>query len=251
MAALLQEITAYLDAALRPSEIPDDPNAVNGLQVEACREVARIACAVDASEPALEEAVQGGAQLLLVHHGLFWSGLKPLVGPIARKLSTCFARGLSVYSSHLPLDLHPELGNNAGIVRALGLEVDRGFGRFQGIEIGFSARCDLSLAELVRKVESALGPVRCFGRGPERIRGVGVVSGGAGSLVGAAAKAGLGALLTGEGAHYTAIEAEERGVHLLLAGHYRTETFGVKALGADLERRFGTSWFFVGRDTGL
>lgn len=251
MAASLQEMASFLDETLRPSEIPDEPNAVNGLQVEACREVARVACAVDASEQAIEEAVQRGAQLLLVHHGLFWSGLRPLVGPMARKLSTCFTRGLSVYSAHLPLDLHPGLGNNAALLRALGLEVERGFGRFQGVEIGFSARCDLSLAELVSKVESALGPVRCFGRGPERIRRLGVVSGGAGNLVGAAAKAGLDALLTGEGAHYTAVEAEERGIHLLFAGHYRTEMLGVKALGAKLETRFGTPWFFVGRDTGL
>lgn len=251
MAASLPEIAAFLDETLRTAEIPDDPNAVNGLQIAASRDVARVACAVDASEAALEESVQQGAQLLVVHHGLFWSGLKPLVGPIARKLQTCFTRGLSVYSAHLPLDLHPELGNNASLVRALGLEVERPFGRFQGVDVGFSARCNLALAELAQKIESALGPVRCFGRGPERIRRLGVVSGGAGNLAAAAAKAGLDALLTGEGAHYTALEAEERGIHLLLAGHYRTETLGVKALGALLERRFGTPWSFVGRDTGL
>ncbi len=251
MATALLEIVSFLDGTLRPSEIPDDPNAVNGLQVEAGTEVARVACAVDASELAVEEAARRGAQLLVVHHGLFWSGLRPLVGPLARKLATCFSRGLSVYSAHLPLDLHPELGNNAGLLRALGLVAEGGFGRFQGIEIGFTARCDLSLDELLGKVTSAVGPVRAFGRGPERVRRLAVVSGGAGNLIGAAAKAGLDALLTGEGAHYTAIEAEERGVHLLLAGHYRTETLGVKALGEALQRRFGVDSFFVGRDTGL
>jgi dinuclear metal center YbgI/SA1388 family protein len=251
MAASLREVASYLDRTLRIAEIPDDPNAVNGLQVEAGANIVRAACAVDASEAAIEEAARRGAQLLVVHHGLFWSGLKPLVGPLAHKLATCFQRGLSVYSAHLPLDLHPELGNNAGILRALGLAAEAGFGRYQGVDVGFTARCDLSLAELVQRVEATLGPVRAFGRGPERIARLAVVSGGAGNMVGAAAREGLDALLTGEGAHYTAIDAEERGLHLLFAGHYRTETFGVKALGARLEHLFGLEFVFFGRDTGL
>ena len=248
----LKEITRYLDEELKLSEIPDDPNAVNGLQLDAgTKDVVRVACAVDAGESSLEAACQLDADLLVVHHGLLWGGNRPFVGPHGRKLKRCFDAGLSVYSAHLPLDVHPELGNNAGLAKALGLTADGTFGRFQSIEVGLTASCDLSLAELSAKIRSAVGEHRIAGSGPDRIRRLGLCSGGAGSYTSAAARAGLDALLTGEGAHHTAIEAEERGIHLILAGHYRTETFGVKALGERLAAQFGVSWSFVGHDTGL
>ncbi len=248
----LKEITRYLDEELRLGEVPDEANAVNGLQLDAgAGEVAKVACAVDAGEATVEAACKLGADLLVVHHGLLWGGNRPLVGPHARKLKRCFESGMSVYSAHLPLDVHPELGNNAGLVRALGLTADGTFGRYETIELGLTASCDLSLAELSAKIRAAVGEHRVCGAGPDRIRRLGVCSGGAGSYTSAAARAGLDALLTGEGAHHTALEAEERGIHLILAGHYRTETFGVKALGERLASRFGVSWSFVEHDTGL
>lgn len=250
--ATLHEITRFLNDELRLREIPDDPNAVNGLQLDSGRkDIQHIACAVDAAEASIEAACQLGAQLLVVHHGLLWGGNRPLVGPHARKLGRCFAAGLSVYSAHLPLDVHPVLGNNAGIVRALGLEADGTFGKYNGLEIGLTVTCDLDLQGLSARIRGAIGEHRLKGGGPSRIRRLGVVSGGGGSLGSAAAQAGLDAFLTGEGAHYTAIEAEERGLHLILAGHYRTETFGVKALGALLHQRFGVDWSFIEHDTGL
>ncbi|MBI5545008.1 MAG: Nif3-like dinuclear metal center hexameric protein [Deltaproteobacteria bacterium] len=251
MTTSLHEITRFLDEHLRVRDIPDEPNALNGLQVEATQEVGRIACAVDATESSIEEACRLRADLLLVHHGLFWSGHRPIVGPHARKIGRCFGSGLSVYSAHLPLDVHPEHGNNAGLVKALGLTADGTFGRYQDLDIGLTAACDWTSAQLLEKVRAAVGPCKLAGRGPDRIRRVGVVSGGGGSFASGAARAGLDALLTGEGAHHTALEAEERGVHLLLAGHYRTETFGVKALGELLAGRFGLPWSFVEHDTGL
>jgi len=248
----LQEITRFLNDELRPGEIPDDPNAVNGLQLDSGRQdVQRLACAVDASKASIEAACRLGAQLLLVHHGLLWGGNRPLSGPHGRKLARCFTAGLSVYSAHLPLDVHPIHGNNAGLVRALGLKPDGTFGKYQGIEIGLTASCDLELDELSRRIRDAVGEHRLAGAGPKRIRRLGVISGGGGSYVSAASRAGLDALLTGEGAHYTAIDAEERGLHLILAGHYRTETFGVKALGALLQQKLGVDWSFVEHDTGL
>jgi dinuclear metal center YbgI/SA1388 family protein len=251
MSTSLTEIARFLDAHLRVSEIPDEPNALNGLQLEAKPEVTRLACAVDAGEPSIEEACRLGADLLVVHHGLLWGGNRPFVGPHARKLKRCFESGLSVYSAHQPLDVHPEHGNNALIVHALGLEADGTFGKHQGIEIGLTASCDLSLADLVQRVEGAMGGCRVAGAGPKRIRRLGVVSGSGGSLAGSAARAGLDALLTGEGPHHAALDAEERGLWLILAGHYRTETFGVKALGELLAGKFGMMWSFLDHDTGL
>lgn len=248
----LHEITRYLDEELKLGEIPDEPNAVNGLQLDAgTKDVRRVACAVDAGESSLEAAVNLDADLLLVHHGLLWGGNRPLVGPHGRKLKRCFDAGMSVYSAHLPLDVHPGLGNNAGLARALGVTVDGTFGKFQTIEVGLTTTCDLSLAELSAKIRAAVGEHRIAGHGPDRIRRLGICSGGAGSYASAAARAGMDALLTGEGAHHTALEAEERGIHLILAGHYRTETFGVKALGERLAQKFGVAWSFLEHDTGL
>jgi dinuclear metal center YbgI/SA1388 family protein len=251
MSTSLFEIARFLDTTLKVSEIPDDPSALNGLQLEAKPEVGRIACAVDAGEPSIEEACRLGADLLVVHHGLLWGGNRPFVGPHARKLKRCFSAGLSIYSAHLPLDVHPDLGNNALIAHALGLSVDGTFGRHQGVEIGLTASCDLSVADLVQRVEGAMGECRVAGAGPRRIQRLGIVSGSGGSLAASAARAGLDALLTGEGPHHAALDAEERGLCLLLAGHYRTETFGVKALGELLAGKFGLSWSFVEHDTGL
>jgi dinuclear metal center YbgI/SA1388 family protein len=247
----LTEITRFLDTYLRIAEVPDDANAINGLQVEACAQVSRVACAVDAAEPAIEAAIERGAQLLLVHHGMLWGGNRPIVGPHARKLRRCFEAGLSIYSAHLPLDLHPASGNNACLMRALGLEPDGTFGKYQGVEVGLTASCDLTVGELRARLAPAVGEVSLQGRGPERIRRLAVVSGGGGGYAAKAARAGLDALVTGEGAHHQALDAEEHGVHLLLAGHYRTETFGVKALGKLLEEQFALECSFVEHDTGL
>jgi len=254
MAPTLATLVRHLDEYLRIRDIPDDTNAVNGLQLEASgpdAAVEKIALAVDAAEFSVQRATELGAQLLLVHHGLLWSGLQPMRGPHARKLGRCFRHGLSVYAAHLPLDVHPEVGNNAELMRALGLVADGTFGKHAGIDIGLTAPCDLSLDELQQRVATSIGPARRAGHGPERLRRIGVCSGGAGSLVASASRAGLDLLLTGEGPHYAALEAEERGIHLLLAGHYRTETFGVRALGEKLAAQFGVAIEFIEHDTGM
>lgn len=251
MSTPLRDVVRFLDEHLRINEISDDANALNGLQVEAATEVTRVACAVDAGEPSIEEACLRGADLLVVHHGLLWGGHRPITGPHARKLKRCFMAGLSVYAAHLPLDIHLEVGNNAGILRALGLTADGGFGKYHGIEIGMTAPCDLTLEELAAQVRTKVGECRLAGKGPARIRRLGVASGSGGSLVASAARSGLDALLTGEGPHHAALDAEERGLHLLLAGHYRTETFGPKAVGALLAKAFAVPWSFIEHDTGL
>jgi dinuclear metal center YbgI/SA1388 family protein len=251
MSTNLKEITRFLDDHLHVSEIPDDSNAVNGLQLEASAEITRVACAVDAGEPSIEEACRLGANLLVVHHGLLWGGNRPYTGAHARKLKRCFQAGLSVYSVHLPLDVHPQHGNNILVMRALGVSPEGTFGKYQGIEVGLFGRCDIEIGQLVQTVRQQIGDCRLAGRGPERISRLGVISGGGGSLVGSAAGKGLDVLVTGEGPHYAALEAEERGLWVLLAGHYRTEKLGVQALSGLLSERFGLPWSFVDHDTGL
>jgi dinuclear metal center YbgI/SA1388 family protein len=251
MTASLKDVSRFLDAHLRIAEIQDDPNAVNGLQLEASQEVSVVACAVDAGEATIDEACARGAQLLLVHHGLLWGGNRALVGPHARKLRRCFERGLSVYAAHLPLDVHPEDGNNARLVRALDLVPEGTFAAHKGTDLGRTARCDLALPDLESRLRTAVGAAQTFGRGPARVSRIGVVTGQGGSFLAAAARAGLDALVTGEAAHHTALEAEERGIHLLLGGHYRTEVLGVVALGERLRERFDLAASFVAHDTGL
>lgn len=251
MSVTLAEIVDFLDTELRITDIADAPNAVNGLQVQASERVELIACAVDADLYTVEQACALGADLLLVHHGLMWAGNKPLVGARARKLKHCFASGLSVYSAHLPLDVHASWGNNAQLVRALGLENDGPWGLLQGVQVGLVARCDCSAAELHQRVRALLPQARVLGAGPSHVRRMGVVTGGAGRLVTQAADEGLDGLLTGEATHDAALEAEERGVHLVLGGHYRTEMLGVRALADALVARFGVRSAFIEHDTGL
>jgi putative NIF3 family GTP cyclohydrolase 1 type 2 len=161
--------------------------------------------------------------------------------------------GLAIYSAHLPLDAHPDLGNNARLAAALGLEPDGGFLNYKGLDVGLTCTTELSREELVARFTAALGGGRvhvCPG-GPAICRRIGLSTGGSGSEVAAAAAAGIDTFLTGEGPHWSYTLAEELGLNVLYGGHYATETFGVKALAADLEQRFGLPWVFVDHPTGL
>lgn len=251
---LLADLVAQLDAELRVAEIADYPLALNGLQMDAPGlQVTRVAAAVDASLPVIRKAVDVGANLLLVHHGLFWGGLQPVTGAFHEKLRLCLQHGLAVYSAHLPLDAHPVLGNNACIARALQLEPAGGFLDYKGTEIGIIAEAEIALEELCARFRAALegGPVHVCPGGPATARRIGIASGGSGSEVAAAAKAGVDTFLTGEGPHWSYPLAEELGVNVLYGGHYATETFGVKALAVEVASRFGIPWTFIDHPTGL
>lgn len=247
----LAELSSYLDEYLALATVPDEPNALNGLQLDAGRDVGTVASSVDAAAAVIDEASRRGAELLLVHHGLLWGGNRRLVGAHGRKLRHCFEKGLSVYAAHAPLDVHPEVGNNLLLVRALGLEPDGKFARRQGIDLGLTANCSLAADELCARVSAAVGMHRLLGRGPEVIHRLGIVSGGGGSCLAEAEASGLDALLTGEISHHVAVDAEERGIHVIAAGHYRTERFGVAALGEHLASKFGLRHFFIDHDSGL
>lgn len=250
----LADLVAHLDTELRIREIADYPPALNGLQVDAPGvAVKKVAAAVDASLPVIRKTVAAGADLLLVHHGLFWSGLQPVTGALHEKLRLCFEHGLAVYSAHLPLDAHPALGNNACLARALDLTPCGGFLDYKGTDIGVVTESEVTLEELTARFRAALdgGPVHVCPGGPPVARRIGISSGGSGSEVAAAAKAGVDTFLTGEGPHWSYPLAEELGVNVLYGGHYATETFGVKALAAEIETRFGLPWTFIDHPTGL
>jgi dinuclear metal center YbgI/SA1388 family protein len=248
----LETLCQYLDDRLGVTGFPDYPGAHNGLQL-ACRgEVRHLAVAVDACQATLEAAVAASADLLIVHHGLLWGGGRPIVGPVYRRLATAIGANLGVYSAHLPLDAHPELGNNACLIRALGLTVAEPFGEHEGRCIGFTAGADLDQQALADRLAHAVeGPVRLVVPAVRRIRRLAVVTGGGASFVAAAHRAGCDALVTGEAPHHAFHEAEELGVGLLLGGHYATESLGVKAVASELETRFGLSWCFLDYPTGL
>lgn len=250
--ASLQDIVAFLDAELKIAEIPDYSGAVNGLQLENGGKVGKVAAAVDASLPVVEAAVAAGAELLLVHHGMFWQGAQPLTRAFYRKIKTAMDGGLAIYSAHLPLDVHPELGNNIRMMDALGFTPSGTFFNWKGVDLGLIAAAGLSRDELVARVAAAVGgPVHVCPGGPPVVGRFGLVTGGAGAEVPLAAAAGVDTFITGEGPHWSYPLAEELGVNLIYAGHYATETFGVKALAARLEHDFAVPWEFIDHPTGL
>jgi dinuclear metal center YbgI/SA1388 family protein len=246
----LTSLVEYLDGYLRITGHPDYPTALNGLQVEGRPEVARVCAAVDASEAAIDAALTARADLLIVHHGLFWDGLRPVTGRRRRKLGKLLQGELSVVSVHLPLDAHVEIGNCILLARALGIVPAGRFGAYQGTDIGWWGSLELARTELTRRTETVLGgPVRVLEGGPARIQKVGVLTG-SGAFVEDAARLGVDTVVTGEGPHHVAIDAAELGVNVLYGGHYATETFGVRALAAHLGERFGLAHEFLDLPTG-
>lgn len=248
MKTTLDEIVTFLDDELRTNEIQDYPNAVNGLQLMNDGTVTQIAMAVDASEKAINLAVEAGADLLIVHHGLFWPGLQPVTGVQGRKIRLAVKHNLAIYSSHLPLDIHPLYGNNSRLAFTLGLkETGPGFpflNNFLGVQCQFGGTC----AELIERLKLATGrdlaawfqtPMH---ENPGRIL---VCSGGAGDDIGKAAAMGANTYITGEGGHWTIPVAAELGINLVHAGHYETETFGVKAIGELLHNTYQIPASFI------
>ena len=248
----LSVLCEHLDTFLRVGEVPDYPNALNGLQVAGPAIVRRIVVAVDAVQATIDAAVERGADLLLVHHGLFWDGDPRVTERRYARLKRLLDANVAVYSAHLPLDVHPEVGNNAVLARALGVEIDGTFGAYRGFPIGVTGTLEMRREALVARLDDLLGGlVRLIPGGPERTSRVGVISGGAAGEIGAARAAGVDTFVTGEGAHHNYFDAEEGGINLLLGGHYATETWGVRALAAHLEERFGLPWSFIDHPTGL
>jgi len=246
----LAEIVRFLDAELRIAEIPDYSGAVNGLQLQNDGTVTRVASAVDASLPVIRKAIAAGADLLVVHHGMFWQGAQPLTGAFYQKIHEAMQANLAIYSAHLPLDVHPQWGNNVLLAETIGMNLTGTFLPYKGQPVGVTGEIDISRDELRQRLETAVGgPVLLCPAGPERIHTLGLCTGGAGSEV--AAARGLDAFISGEGPHWSYPLAEEMGLNLYLAGHYATETFGVRQLGEVLAASFGIETQFLDHPTGL
>lgn len=250
--ANLTEMVAFMDRELNVAGIPDYPGAVNGLQLANEGKVERIIAAVDASLPVIEAAAAGGPGLLIVHHGMFWQGTQPVTGPFYRKIKTAMEAGLAIYSAHLPLDVHPEWGNNIQLAKAIGLIDPQPFFDWKGIFLGLRGSWNGSRNGLVETLGQAVGgKVHICPGGPEKISSIGLITGGAGSEVAKVAACGVDTFISGEGPHWSHPLALELGVNLLLAGHYATETFGVKALAEAAATRFGVPWSFLDQPSGL
>ena len=250
--ASLSNLVRYCDRLLRSAEVKDYDRAVNGLQVQNRGHVTRIAAAVDASLATVRLAVAAKADLLLVHHGLFWGPSHPWTGKRYELLGSLLKNNLSVYSSHLPLDLHPKLGNNIQLCAALDLKKPKPFFFDHGQNIGFRGEAKIPRRQLAQKLQRIVGnPPILIPGGPEICQRIGVVTGGAGSELKLAASEGVDTFITGEGPHWTYALAEELGLNVFYGGHYATETFGVKALAAHISHRFQIPWVFLDHPTGL
>jgi dinuclear metal center YbgI/SA1388 family protein len=246
--AMRDEILAFCDELLDCGSFED--YGPNGLQVPGAADVDRIATGVTANLELLERAVESGAQLVLTHHGLLWGDqVSPLSVPMASRLRALLCADCSLAAYHLPLDAHPEIGNNALLRDALGLEPDeRPFGRAKGSAVGLIGRSPepIGIGELTRRLSDAVGqdPL-VFDAGPERISTVGIVTGGGGFALHEAGPLGLDALVTGEPSEPVMGEAREYGIHFLAGGHYATETMGIRRLGELVAERFRVEHEFI------
>jgi len=255
----LHVIADHLDRLLRTPEIPDYPPALNGVQLENRGEIVKVAAAVDFSRRAVEGTIACGANLLLVHHGMFWGGLKPISGQSYDRIAPLVRHDIAVYASHLPLDAHPELGNNVLLARELGLEPTGGFARYQTIDIGVrGAAAEIPTDGLIERARAIAqrhgGDVIATPSAKSRTTKRWAVCTGAGAdanTIREALHGGIDTLIVGEGPHYTAVDAADAGLTIIYMGHYATETFGVRALAAHLSDTFALPWEFIEAPTGL
>lgn len=249
---MLQSICDFLDEFLEIREVEDYPNALNGLHLENDGRVTRIGAAVDASEATIEMAIDGQVDLLIVHHGLFWGGLNRLVGARFHKIKRAVSANLAIYSAHLPLDLHPEVGNNILLAQALELGRPEPFFLHKGRNLGFAVSTKIDRAELISRLKGVLGrELWVCVAGPAEVKRVGIVTGAGGAQIEQAKAEGIDTFVSGEGPHHTFALAEELRVNLIYGGHYATETFGVRALAKRVASQFGLPWHFLDHPSGL
>jgi dinuclear metal center YbgI/SA1388 family protein len=254
----LSVIAYHLDQLLRTREIPDYPPAINGVQLENRGEIVKVAAAVDFSRRVVEQTVTRGANLLLVHHGMFWGGLRPIVGQSYDRIAPLLQHDIAVYASHLPLDAHPELGNNVLLARELGLEPSSGFARYQTIDVGVQGMTEVPTHTLVERARTVAqrhkGDVIATSLSNSRMTKRWAICTGAGADTNTIREAldnSVDTLIVGEGPHHTAVEAADVGLAIIYVGHYATETFGVRALAQHLENQFALPWEFIEAPTGL
>ncbi len=251
-------ISAYLDEVLQPSRIEDYSGAVNGLQMSNAQAVSKIAAAVDFSQRTLDACVAANANLLIVHHGMFWGGATAYTGSAYGRIKLLIEMGVAVYSSHLPLDMHPEIGNNVLLAKELGLAPSGGFAHWKGTAIGCSGDSNIPTPDLVARATTFAqtygGSVVTTSNVAKRVTkkwGICTGSGASAETIAEAREAHIDTLIVGEGPHYTAVAAEDEGIAIIYAGHYATETLGVQAVARKVSEKFGIPWIFLSAPTGL
>lgn len=247
-----QELVRYLDAYLKIPEFKD--YGPQGLQIEGRASVTKIVGAVDAQLPCVEVALARGADLLLVHHGIFWGAPHPLRGGFGRLVRSYITADLNLYAAHLALDAHPEIGNNAELARRLDLTVQSWWGKVNGMPLAVLAETDrpVLLDELVGRFAEQVGKVKVvLAHGPAHVRRIGIMSGAGARQIEEAAALGCDTFITGETSHAQYYDALNAGINVVYAGHYTSETVGVQALGRHLQERFGLDFEFVDLPTGM
>lgn len=251
------DIAAFLDDLLQADGYPDYPGALNGLQLDRKKPVGRIAAAVDFSGRTIDATIAAGADFLILHHGMFWGGVQRITGTVYERLQRLIAHDIAVYASHLPLDAHLTVGNNALLARELGLEPSGRFGSYEGLAIGVSGDADVSTAEVLARADAFArtlgGQARASWHADgRRTRRWAVLTGaGVGSReIRDAAAGGIDTLVVGEGPHHTTVDAPEAGLVIIYAGHYATETLGVRALARAVSERFSLPAEFLHLPTG-
>lgn len=254
----LAAVVRFLDEELRTSEVPDYDAALNGLQLANNGRVSRIAAAVDFCGASVAAAIGQKADLLIVHHGMFWGGSQPIVGHAFTRLQQAMTSNLAVYSSHLPLDLHSKLGNNALLAKELGLTPRGTFGRHKDVEIGVSGNAQIRTADLFDTVRGFSSRFRTTAVATPfesaRMTNTWAIITGAGAssdTLAEAAEKGVDTMIVGEGPHHSAVLARDLGIVVMYAGHYATETLGVRAAADLLTRKFDLPNAFVDLPTGL
>lgn len=256
--AELALVVARLNLLLDVAATPDYGPALNGLQFANTGSVRRVAAAVDYSARTAGEAAAIGADFLLVHHGMFWAGLQPVVGARHEAVRTLVQHDIALYSAHLPIDRHPDVGNNVLLARTLELTPSRGFGRYQAIDVGVAGDDDVPTSLLVQRATAFAathgGTVRTTAVAEGRRTNRWAILTGAGAsseTLREAQNAGVDTLIVGEGPHHTAVEAADQGMVVIYAGHYASETLGVQAVASLISDEFGIPWSFIPSPTGL
>jgi dinuclear metal center YbgI/SA1388 family protein len=247
-----KDLVDYLNQYLRIAEIPD--YGPQGLQVEGREEVQRVVATVDAQMPCVMQALEHGADMLLVHHGILWGGAKPLTGAYGNLVRTLMAAQLNLYAAHLALDAHPEVGNNVELARRLGLQVLDWWADVNGAKLAVLAvePNGAKLDYLVDRFERLVGPVQVVqAHGPRIVHRVGILSGGGAKYVAEAAALGCDLYLTGETSHSNYYDALNAGINVIYGGHYTTEIVGVQALGSHLQEQFDLDFEFIDLPTGM
>lgn len=240
------KLVSFIDSLLKTTHYKD--YSCNGLQVQGTPTIKKVALLVDASLQGYQLALKNQCQMIAVHHGIIWDGIRSVSGSSYNHLKYLIENNLNLYASHLPLDLHPEIGNNAQLAAMLNMSGLRPFGNYKGIEIGFegvlneSTDLDLIVQTLCKNLDSQC-TVLPFGK--KKVSKVAVVSGGAADLLTEAITKGLDCYITGEPAHYNYHEALENGINVIYAGHYHTEKPGILALGRLLQEKFGIQTEFI------